>query len=567
MPGHGQFAARERERRATVSLAAKQEETEQVGLSPFTPLELLRNAGLEENRFGALGSLSQATEAIARAGVELGAEAGQSLFNLIKNVTQPLRDDPLRRLQREEDDPIARAILGDLAPGGSPDVPTPSPSGLSADAVNAEIATKTDEVNARFQAIVERGAVGVLDAKTRFALDQQNEADLLEIEGINEDIETLNRQLEAVEDIFAWETQILEGLGLPPTVAAFREDEELAGLLDDVTRAVETGVDLDEALDALAEVGEDELDQLGEAFGRERYLADIQRSVKTQLHNLVENRQQVEAAMVAAEDWEELEKQAIMNPLWDMAGNPSISGRGEDAMIAYMDPWMDANFIGTLSTEQGDQIAGVLKGIWRSLPSARIDEVLGIDPATDMLTGEAEILLMQLATVGNSDIQGLNFTEDKAIAFVEQMKIAVQRGIEARALAEGWATSEKLNPGMSDMATGIWEVAIDAYDDPEDVDKMANSPALHRIIQIRSDGVVGRVEKDGNQFGIGNLPEHTYEYLGYTLDMVEDNPEEQIRALILFIGEKYGPSYQGVLVALSELIHNPDAWGEPPSNG
>ncbi|KKK96757.1 hypothetical protein LCGC14_2659550 [marine sediment metagenome] len=70
------------------------------------------------------------------------------------------------------------------------------------------------------------------------------------------------------------------------------------------------------------------------------------------------------------------------------------------------------------------------------------------------------------------------------------------------------------------------------------------------------------MEGKGNQFGLGNLPAHTYEWMGYTVSMLEDNPELQMEAFLFFIGRKFGAGSQGLEAAYSSLVHSPDAWGD-----
>jgi hypothetical protein len=178
------------------------------------------------------------------------------------------------------------------------------------------------------------------------------------------------------------------------------------------------------------------------------------------------------------------------------------------------------------------------------------------------MTDLAEAAIMELA-MGNptEGTIGLGFTQEKAQAMVDEMRTALKLGVQARADADGWKTQTSLSNVSLGMAIG--DVALEIYDDPEMAAQMANSWYMHRLIQIRSNGSTSRgVEGKSNQFGLGNLPEHTYEDLGYSLESLEDNPELQMEALLFFIGKKYGPGYLGLEAALSELVHNPDAWGD-----
>ena len=434
---------------------------------------------------------------------------------------------------------------------------TPDPTHITESIASAE--SRLEEVRKN---ILDRPLPSELNFEGRQQLEALNAEAEAEIAAITDEIEVLNSQLKAVNANFATETQFLEALGLPPTVAAAREDPEIAAGLDAVTKAIDSGEGLEAAIDQLAKVGEDELDLLGEAFGRERYLADLQRSIKTQINNLVENRQQVEESLVEAEDWAALEAQAQSNPLWDMTGTPDPSGRGQDVMIGHMEPWLEANFVGVLNQAQLDTAAVVLTSIWNAIPSAEVDAETGELVEADLISAANEALILQLATTGNEQFAGLNMTQDKAQDMLEQMRVAIGRGVEATAQADGWKTAERLNPGEADLATAIYEVAVEIYEDPEMAEQMANSYTLHRLIQIRSGGVFERTEKDSSQFGIGNLPEDTYLDMGYSIENLENNPELQLEALLNFIGQKFFPGYDGLQVALSELVHAPDAWGD-----
>lgn len=397
----------------------------------------------------------------------------------------------------------------------------------------------------------------------RKARQLEHEAELADIAA---NIGRAESSLESNVQNFETGTMLLEALGLPATVESAREDPEVAEFLDAVSSSLQRdGRGLEEALDQLATLGEDKLDELGEAFGRTEYLNLLQTSVKTQIHNLVENRQQVEAAFVEAENAAEKEARSQNDPLFDLAGDPSPSGRGEDAMIAHMEPMLVATFSGVLTEPQFIEVNKVMSDIWNALPSVEVDEETGEPKGGIVLTPAAISALT--AVLGNGipgELVGLAMSPDKIESLIQHFEAAVQRGVEAREQAEGWKTAERLPPGEAGMQNAIYDVALDIYEDTEIAEAIGRSGSLHSLIQIRSDGNVGRTEKDSNQFGIGNLPEHTYEALGYTLDMVEDNPEEQVRALLHFIGTKYGAGYEGILVAYDVLKENPDAWGEMP---
>ena len=390
----------------------------------------------------------------------------------------------------------------------------------------------------------------------------QAEAD---IELIKEQIDTANAQLEGVQRSADISNQFLESMGLPTTVAAAREDPEIRSGLNAITSALATGDSdkLDAAIDKLASVGEDTLDDLNQAFGRDAYLSNIQNSIRTQLHNLVENRQQVDDDLLAAEDFIALEAQAQADPLWDMEIDPTPSGMGSSTMINHMEVWLEDAFNGVMSPDQFATVAGKLIGIWQSLPSVEIDPETGEVP--DIMTGLIETAIIELARGNPQDPNnpGLGFTIDKAQAMVEEMRTALKLGVEARDTADNWKTLDTLSNVSLAMAAGT--VALENLEyDPEMSAQIANSWYLHRLIGVRSGGSTKRIEGKGNQYGLGNLPEHTYEWMSYTASMLEDNPELQMEALLQFIGRKFGAGYEGLQVAYSELVHNPDGWGDPP---
>jgi hypothetical protein len=477
-----------------------------------------------------------------------------------QNLFQGIKGAPSAGIEH-----LARTVVG---PQGQTEFVDPS-GGMRRHprAIEEFIQNQQSRINEIRREVLDAPDSAFLTPELRQAREQEREQAEADIETINEEINTLNAQLEGVQETFEVGNQFLEALGLPTTVSAAREDPEINAGLNAITTALASGDPdkLDAAIDKLAAVGEDQLDDLGEAFGRDRYLSDLQRSIRTQLHNLVENRQQVEDNLLAAEDWIELEAQSQADPLWDMEIDPTPGGRGADTVINHMEVWLQGAFNGVMSEDQFAIAAERMIGIWQSLPSVEVEtdpetgEVVEVDIMTDL----AEAAIMELA-MGNptEGTIGLGFTLEKAQAMVEEMRAALKLGVQARADADGWKSQTSLSNVSLGMAAG--SLALEIYEDPEIASQIANSWYLHRIVQVRSKGSTARKEGMSNQFGLGNLPEHTYEWMGYTLSRLEDNPELQMEALLNFIGRKFGAGYLGLEAAYSELVHNPDAWGDPP---
>ncbi|KKK96759.1 hypothetical protein LCGC14_2659570, partial [marine sediment metagenome] len=255
-----------------------------------------------------------------------------------------------------------------------------------------------------------------------------------DIELINEQIDAANAQLEGIQKSAEISNQFLESMGLPTTVAAAREDPEIRSGLNAITSALASGDPdkLDAAIDKLASVGEEKLNDLGEAFGRDRYLSTLQNSIRTQLHNLVDNRQQVEDNLLAAEDFIALEAQAQADPLWDMEIDPTPGGMGGSTVVNHMEVWLEDAFNGVMSPDQWTFAADTILGIWRSLPSVELTDEEEGPPKKDafgnviepgIMTDMAETAIKELAQI-------LGFTPEKAQDMVEAMNNALELGVK-----------------------------------------------------------------------------------------------------------------------------------------
>ena len=517
MPGHGQFA--ERERRRTITPA--EQEPERDVFSPVTDF---------------VGGL---------------VSGAQSLFGKIQ-------DAPSAGIEH-----LARTVVG---PQGSDLFPatTEPHGGFGRLSIEEDIQNNKSQIDKITKEFLEQTDTAFLTPEARQRREAERTQAEADIELLNKETDRLNAELEATQRTFEAGNQFLEALGLPTTVAAAREDPEIHAGLEAITAAVASGDPdkLDAAIDKLAKVGEEGLSDLNEAFGRDSYLSNIQNSIRTQLHNLVDNRQQVEDNLLAAEDFIALEAQAQADPLWDMEIDPTPGGMGGSTVINHMEVWLEDAFNGLMDPDQFVFAADKILGIWRSLPSEELTDEEEGPPKKDafgniikpgIMTDMAKAQIEELAQI-------LGFTPEKAQAMVEAMNDALELGVKARGAADNWKTLDTLSNVSLGMAAGT--VALEIYDDSEDASAIANSWYLHRLVGVRSGGSTKRVEGKGNQFGLGNLPAHTYEDLGYSLDSLEDNPELQMEALLFFIGRKFGAGPAGFEAAYSALVHNPDAWGD-----
>ncbi len=542
MPGHGnQFAARGNRRRDTVTSA-----TDSQISQPRREGGLFGSTTEERERF-----VAKQEESIFQPSINLfnrlvhGKDSEgkpipgpQPLFNptdvLLGTLTDPPKsgDDALTNIEEEK-----------------------QRLGSQIESIQEDFLNQTDSA--------------FLTPEARLAQEQERIQAEADIEAINEQMDTLNAQLEGVQESAEISNQFLESMGLPTTVEAAKQDPDIRFKLNAITSALASGDSdkLDDAIDRLASVGEDTLDDINQAFGRDAYLSNIQNSIRTQLHNLVDNRQQVEDNLLAAEDFIALEAQAQADQLWDMEIDPTPGGMGSSTVINHMEVWLQDAFNGIMSENQFDMAAGKMIGIWQSLPSVEVetDPITGDVIEQDIMTDLAETAIMELAmgVPGDLNNPGLGFNLEKAQDMVEEMRAALKLGVQARADADDWKNLDTLSNVSLAMAAGT--IALEIYEnDPEMAAQIANSWYLHRLVQVRSGGSVKRTEGKGNQFGLGNLPEHTYEWMGYTVSMLEDNPELQMEALLHFIGRKFGAGYEGLQAAYSELVHSPDAWGDPP---
>ena len=415
-----------------------------------------------------------------------------------------------------------------------------------------------------------------LPPEVRRELELLDEQTAQEVTAIDEEIGELNERSEEARDIFSSGTQFLEAMGLPSTIDSIREDPEISAALDAMAKAVETGKGLEEALDQMGDLSPEERQDIGRTYGRKEWMAEIQGNIRTQIHNLIENRQQVEQSGAEMKDWLEIEADAQENPLFDSLTDASPSGRGFDTVMNIIEPWLEANFVGILSEEQEDLVIAALSNAWVTMPSAGepvFDPATGeklVDPETkkpiisETFTAIAAQNIRDIIE-GRTDLgPSLGFPPEKVEAFIQEVAAAFEAGILIRDQADAWKTMTQFVPGDGPLVNAIYDVALDIYDDTEIASQISTSTFLHEIIEIRSGGNTVRDEsKIGNQFGLGNLPEHTYKDMNYmNMQNMDANPELQLEALLHFIGLKYGFGYPGLQPAFSELLHNPDGWGE-----
>jgi hypothetical protein len=526
------------------------------GLTGYTPEEIFLGKHKGPSRHGWLGTGVQGISNVLGAGVEFGAQALGAAFDPAHTLlTFPGR---IGEVYGHHLEGPAETLLGEANPFRRGDGVPSSGGGQRLTALRAQEEELTERQN-RLQAMDFESIPYHLREQYR-ALEQQTTQ---EIEQIAEDIEVLTRKQEGIQENFDFGTKLLEALGLPSTLETVRDDPDIAAALKLGEDAVRTGdpAKIDAAVDAYADLSEEELNDLSRAFGREQYLGEMNLQIKNEIHNLIQNRTDLEESLLLAEDMMKNEAQAQQLNLWSTFSDPTPNGRGMDVVTAHLEPWVETNFIGRISDVQWDGITQVIATIWATMPSQEeaVDEEGNI-VITGGFTDNHRASLMALATTGLEGIPGLGFTQEKAIAFTEIVEQAIERGLTAAAEAENWKTQESLEPGSAGMATAIAEMAEELYATPEEAEVMANSYYLHRLIQIRSNGDAN-TQKGGNQSGLGALPEHTYRDLGFNPETILGDVEAQLKALLTFIGYEYGPGIEGLQAALADLAHNPEGWG------
>lgn len=534
MPGHGVFAARERDRRKTIELVSEQEEEPRKGIAPAIGRFVTRipqTAGDVFNR--------------AVHGVDAGGQRIKGPTGLFD--PRVFGDIVLEDAFREPRDPTPPS------PSQEPQVGKKPLPGI--EVFQAGVDRDLDDAAERMQKIGEQGPI--VNIEQQALLDEERENITLALDQITEDIRVLNREKDKSQDIFDDTSKMLEAFGLPTTVKAAREDPEVNKLLNALAVAM-TSEDPDKieaATNAIAKLGVDKIGDIRSAFGREETQRTLNVGIQNQIFNLVENRQQVEEASIDLELAAEKNRILQINPIWNVDLDPTPTGRGFDAVNIHMENWLEGAFNGVMTDDQFILATTAFQAIWALLPSIETDVEGAVDP---FITQDASA---SLADLGNT----LGFPEEKIVEMTLQLETAIAKGVVARDAADAWKELTQLVD--TPLAQSISEVALRIYEDTDEARELANSNFLHEIIRIRSQGRTLRTLGKGNQFGLGNLPEHTYEELGYSgplLEAMDGNPESQIEALLFFIATKYGTGVAGMEAAFFDLINNPDAWGDLP---
>jgi len=557
--------------------------------------------GIAEHVAGTTGL--GAFNALFQGGVAAASDYQVDFFkNLLSHklpTGSPDQDDrDRRRLGRFDGglgdvDPLADvvgAFIGGGVPGVQAQLSPESPNDVVDRAVARDAAAQSEIGQLTSDIVKENEEIDYLlkqNPKFMNAEQAQEHAQAIQaheelIKGYNDEITALQSVQSDREESHQIGNMLLEAAGLPASISAARADPEVAAVLDLVDDAVQSGntEDLDAALDALQVLEDNQegvLDDLGQAYRRDRYFDNLGSQVKIQVHNLIENRQLTEDAFLEYEDFMIKELEAQQLDLWQTQADPTPEGRGMDAITNHMEPIMERSFRGIMSSEQWKFAAETFDAIWMGIPQEPLldeegEEVSPVDENGNIVPQAFESNLPAPAVLALQDLGTFfGFSQSQTQEMITEMERALVLGKEARVLAAEWKNLNRLRPGKVELGTAIAEVSLEIYDDPEMAEEMAVGHLMHRIIKTRNpNGNITNYDESasGNQFGLGNLPMHTYEELGYSAEMLEDNPEVQLEALMHFIGRKYngsGDAMDGLRAALSDLKHNPGSWGDIPS--
>ena len=440
------------------------------------------------------------------------------------------------------------------------DIPAPEELGSADDLaveeaeLQTELAVGAEKINLLTQA--DRTTMPFLVQQKR---DAEIELAEIELERIAKELEDVVNLKAAYAESFDNSQRIFERHGVPGTVEDLKSDPKLAKVYDAINEAqLNDGEGLDAALDMLDNLTAEQRQDFGSGVRGEIFQDEINSAIKISMYNLVENRQQVRESIIDSKDWAREEALAQANDPWSTFTDPSAEGRGGDVVIGLMEQVIEGQFQGTLKTFQGIRAEEVLMGIWQTLPSQLREDEEGDEVREAYLT---EVHVNDLSAFLRDE---LRMTVGQIEIVVEEMRGAIIRANEEVEKATNWADTLVFEPGGVALRTGLATVLLEVYQNEDEAEQMGRSVYLAEIINTRSGGKVTNYdpEANGNQFGLGNLPMHTYEALGYSAEMLEDNPEAQLEALVRFIEKKYGPNYEGLQVAWSDFAHNPDEWGE-----
>jgi len=379
-----------------------------------------------------------------------------------------------------------------------------------------------------------------------------------EIETITADIDQLTRLEEGYAEAREFSQQIMDQYGVAGSVDAARTDPAVAKAFDAVSASVAAdGEGLEEALDLLDELTIAQRGKLTTGIEGDEMAQEINNQIRISMNNLVENRQIVKDKALADQDWAMKEARAQQQDPWDTFGDNSAEGRGLDVLVGLMNPFFDGKFQGILKRPQNDDLTALMSSVWENLPSQveQVDEsgetikTLTLDPESRNKLDEYGRLVF-------------GFNDAELEEMFSELDYALRRAQEEMNSAENWKTASSFSAGGAGLRTAVNDVAESIYG-REGAQQISSSAFLATIINERSGNRVTNYDPSaqGNQYGLGGLPAHTYLALDYTHEMLEDNPEMQLQALFKFLGEKYGPGYEGLQRGFADMLNN-DEWGE-----
>jgi hypothetical protein len=278
--------------------------------------------------------------------------------------------------------------------------------------------------------------------------------------------------------------------------------------------------DVEAAMAEFSKLGID-YDEISAAGARNRNRTEMELSLRNEISNLVQDQADLD------DNWNEI--QETLRDTQNVAQfsdlvltiDPTPEGRKTEVFLSGVDDYFAKVGLEFASPEQEFAVGEALLNISKSLgPDGFENEAV-----------QAEII--NLANQFQLDPGELILAIENAGAL----------GVVARDEAANAQTAKHLKPGSDTMAYLLYQAASDIGLDPETAALFAKSGALHRIIDVKSQGKAG-LTQGGDQVGIGGLPRRVVDALlaesGRTYDDIKGDMLEEAKVLLMYIQIQYG---------------------------
>lgn len=327
------------------------------------------------------------------------------------------------------------------------------------------------------------------------------------------------------------------------------QEDQMRDLIGQTDSLVESGASggggegFTQKADSLAQKAASlQMDALGiqDELTRTKMQLAFEDSIRTDIDDLVQQRQDIVSGFEGARSAIEREEVAQAAQTFSLAFDPTPEGAYLDAFQTRMDEFLTQSGFEETQPGQFDTIMELSTGI-SQLPDNVIDVLVngipegtetdpltgapvGIDPSVKESVDNAELAIEQAANQFDLDPTALKNEIVRARAGASKIFQEIQNV----------GASGRIEPGSHAAAYAIFQEAAPRLGE-EAAQQLANSPALHELINITSGGRIGK-EKGGSLAGIGGLTKDTYR----SLNAEPGDLSSEMGALIDYLIVQYG---------------------------